>query len=78
MAMVASTTERMALRREFLIRVYRSANNREWYWNQTNRGNREIEASSSQGYKNKDDCTKNLWRVTGFEADVVVDEGTPG
>ena len=73
--MVASTSERTAIRREFEIRLYRSKNDREWYWQLTNRGNHEIEGASSQGYHNKDDAKTNLWRVTGFEPDVIVDEG---
>ncbi len=75
MPMVASTSERTTIRRELEIRMYRSKNDRQWYWRVINKGNHEIEAASSQGYNDERDATTNLWRMTGFEPDVIVDEG---
>lgn len=75
MSLVASTSDRTLIRRELEIREYRSSRDRQWYWRITNRKNGEIEGASSQGYSHRDDCRKNLWRVSGFEPDVSVDEG---
>lgn len=75
MGMVASTSERTKIRSELVVRVYRSKNDRKWYWNLTNKGNREIEGASSEGYNEQRDCMTNLWRVTGFEPDIIIDAG---
>ncbi|MCH9637762.1 MAG: hypothetical protein K0U16_07460 [Gammaproteobacteria bacterium] len=75
MSIVASTSERVKVASELHKRVYRSAIDREWYWQMKNKKNHEIEGASCQGYKNKEDCVFNLLRVTGFEPDVIVDEG---
>ena len=73
--MVASTSERATIRREFEIRLYRSKNDRQWYWRVINKGNHAIEGASSEGYSDKRDANANLWRLTGFQPDVIVDEG---
>ncbi len=79
MSMVAATSERVLVRQEFLVRIFRSANNQDWYWNMTNKANNKIEGATSEGYGNKTDCIDNLWRVTGFEPDLIIDLGTdPG
>lgn len=74
MAIVASTAERISVRSELDVRVYRSGNDTKWYWQMINKGNRENEGASGQGFVEKRSCLENLYRVTGFQPDVIVDE----
>lgn len=72
---VASIEDRQKVREEVLVRIYRSKHDGQWYWQIKNKGNHEVEGSSSEGYADRRDCEKNLMRMTGFEPDLVVDEG---